>query len=85
MQYKFAKRVKDVPNSGIGYMMHYASKYDKVISLGQGTPQFPTPSFIYEALYQRSKTDKMIGMYSSVRIENELKELIKNGWPKSTA
>lgn len=57
--------------------MHYASKYEDVLSLGQGTPLFPTPSFIYDYLYQRSKLDKTLGMYTSVGIKNELKTLTR--------
>ncbi|MFH1399874.1 MAG: pyridoxal phosphate-dependent aminotransferase [Candidatus Woesearchaeota archaeon] len=76
MQYKFSSRVQNVPNSGIGFMMRYASKYKDVISLGQGTPQFPTPQFIYDYLYERAKTDKKVGMYSDPGIEAELKQLI---------
>ncbi len=75
-KYRFAQRVIDVPSSGIGFMMKYASKYKDVISLGQGTPLFPTPSFIYDYLYERSKKDLSVGMYSSPQIENQLKELI---------
>ena len=75
-KYKFSNRVVDVPNSGIGYISQYASKYKDVISLGQGTPLFPTPSFIYDELYKRSKTDKALGMYSGPMIWNELKGLI---------
>jgi len=74
--YRFAKRAIDIPSSGIGFMMGYAAKYDDVVSLGQGTPLFPTPSFIYDALYKRSKTDKGLGMYSGAKVENELKTLI---------
>jgi len=57
-------------------MMRYAAKYPDVLSLGQGTPLFPTPEFIYDELYQRSKTDPELGMYSSAKIEKSLKELI---------
>jgi len=74
--YKFTSRVQNIPSSGIGAMMRYAAKYPDVVSLGQGTPLFPTPSFIYDYLYERSKTDLTIGQYSSVKLENELKELI---------
>ncbi|MBU1322874.1 pyridoxal phosphate-dependent aminotransferase [Patescibacteria group bacterium] len=80
--YRFTQRTIDVPNSGIGYMMRYAAKYNDVISLGQGTPLFPTPSFIYDYLYQRSKTDKELGMYSSPNIDNELKEQIRKQMQK---
>lgn len=76
MRYQFTKRVTDVPNSGIGFMMRYAAKYTDVVSLGQGTPLFPTPSFIYDELYKRSKTNPEIGMYSSSNIEKELKNQI---------
>lgn len=75
-KYQFTKRATNVPNSGIGYMMRYAAKYADVISLGQGTPLFPTPTFIYDYLYERSKTDTSLGMYSGPKIENELKETI---------
>ncbi len=76
--YPFSKRATNVPNSGIGFMMRYASKYDDVASLGQGTPLFPTPPFIYDELYERSKTDNELGMYSSAKIDNDLKEQIIN-------
>lgn len=75
-QYRFTQRATNVPNSGIGYMMRYASKYEDVISLGQGTPLFPTPAFIYNYLHQRSLTDTTIGQYASNKIETELKTLI---------
>src|SRR3989339_623690 len=75
-KYIFANRVQNVPNSGIGFMMKYASKYQDVLSLGQGTPLFPTPQFIYDELYQRSKTDPELGMYSGTKNETPLKQLI---------
>ncbi|MDO8609481.1 MAG: pyridoxal phosphate-dependent aminotransferase [bacterium] len=78
IDYTFAKRDQNVPNSGIGFMMRYASKYQDVVSLGQGTPLFPTPSFIYDELYKTSKINHEIGMYSSVKIEVELKKAIIN-------
>ena len=74
--YRFTQRITNVPNSGIGFMMRYASKYQDVLSLGQGTPLFPTPSFIYDELYKRSKTDSELGMYSSIKIEKPFKELL---------
>lgn len=74
--YFFSHRVTNVPNSGIGFMMRYASKYLDTVSLGQGTPLFPTPQFIYEELYKQSKTNLDLGMYSSVQIEKPLKEAI---------
>ncbi|MDP3093642.1 MAG: pyridoxal phosphate-dependent aminotransferase [bacterium] len=76
MDYKFTQRVQNVPNAGIGAMMRYAAKYPDVISLGQGTPLFPTPQFIYDYLHVRSKSDPTIGQYSLPKIENELKTLI---------
>lgn len=74
--YDFTRRVTDVPVSLIGYMMRYASKYEDILSLGQGTPIFPTPEFIFEYLIDRSKRDPSVGMYSGAKIENELKDLI---------
>ena len=71
-----ADRAQDVPQSGIGYMMRYASKYNDVLSLGQGTPIFPTPSFIFEYLFARSQKDPNVGMYASASLESELKRLI---------
>ncbi|MBU1326610.1 pyridoxal phosphate-dependent aminotransferase [Patescibacteria group bacterium] len=76
MEYKFSQRAQNVPNAGIGAMMRYAAKYPEVVSLGQGTPLFPTPQFIYDYLYERSKMDPTIGQYSLPKIENELKTLI---------
>jgi aminotransferase len=80
--YHFADRAVDVPGSGIGFMMRYAAKYPDVLSLGQGTPLFPTPRFIYEYLNNRSKTDGDIGMYSGAKIEKELKDLIADRMEK---
>jgi aspartate/methionine/tyrosine aminotransferase len=74
--YNFSHRATNIPNSGIGQMMRYASKYPDVISLGQGTPLFPTPQFIYDKLYEQSKTNSDLGMYSGPKLENPLKELI---------
>jgi len=76
MDYKFSQRVQNVPNPCIGAMMRYAAKYPGVVSLGRGTPLFPTPQFIYDYLHERSKSDPAIGQYSSPKIENELKTLI---------
>lgn len=76
MIYSFSNRTTNVPNSGIGFMMKYAAKYEDVVSLGQGTPLFPTPQFIYDELYKRSKTDTELGMYSGIKIEKPLKEAI---------
>lgn len=74
--FSFSNRSTNVPNSGIGYMMRYASKYSDTVSLGQGTPLFPTPQFIYDELYRKSKIDSEIGMYSGTAIEKPLKEAI---------
>lgn len=76
MKYAFAKRVLDVPTAGIDLMMRYASKYADIVSLGQGTPLFPTPAFIYDYINKRAKTDTGLGMYASARIEKELLDLI---------
>lgn len=76
MDHSFSQRATNVPNSGIGFMMRYAAKYPDTVSLGQGTPLFPTPQFIYDSLYERAKTDPAIGQYSLPKIENELKTLI---------
>lgn len=69
--YRFAKRATDIPVSGIGAMMRYASQFPNVVSLGQGTPLFPTPSFIYDALYEKARVDETVGMYSDTKIETE--------------
>lgn len=76
--YRFSKRATDVPNSGIGYMMRYASKYPDMVSLGQGTPLFPTPQFIYDYVYEYAKREPATGMYSDTKVEIEqtLKSLI---------
>jgi len=71
--YRFAKRATDIPNSGIGYMMRYASQFPDTVSLGQGTPLFPTPQFIYDGLHEYSKKDETLGMYSDTKVETERK------------
>lgn len=76
MKYNFTPRLTNVPTAGIDLMMNYASKFEDVVSLGQGTPLFPTPKFIYDELYERSKTDLTLGMYSGSKVENTLKEAI---------
>lgn len=76
INYKFTDRVTGVPVSGIGTMMRYGAKYPDTLSLGQGTPIFPTPQFIYDYVYERAKKDPSVGMYSDPKIENELKKLI---------
>ena len=75
-EFYFADRSLDVPSSGIMMMMRYASQYPNTISLGQGTPLFPTPKFIYDYVYEKSKTDTTLGQYSLPPLENQLKELI---------
>lgn len=76
--YRFSARATDVPNSGIGIMMRYASKYPDTVSLGQGTPLFPTPQFIYDYVYEYAKKEPATGMYSDTKVEIEvnLKKLI---------
>lgn len=69
--YRFSKRATQVPNSGIGFMMRYASKYPDTVSLGQGTPLFPTPQFIYDTLYERAKKEPEVGMYSDTKVSLE--------------
>mgnify|MGYP001603748769 CR=1 FL=1 len=81
--YLFAERVKAVPNSLIGFMMRYGARYPDVLSLGQGTPLFPTPDFIYEYVISRAKKDPGVGMYANPKIEAELKELIAQEMEKS--
>lgn len=78
MIYSFSERALEIPNSGIGYMMNYAAKYPDVLSLGQGTPQFPTPEFIYDYVHERARREPSVGMYASPKIENELKDLVVN-------
>lgn len=74
--FKFAERAIDVPSSGIGYMMRFASAYSDVISLGQGTPLFATPQFIYDFVHEKAASDPSVGQYSSIVVENKLKDLI---------
>lgn len=74
--YKFTDRATNAPVSGIGLMMNYGAKYPDTLSLGQGTPIFPTPQFIYDYVYERAKKDPSVGQYGGPKIENELKELI---------
>lgn len=70
--YRFSNRATDVPNSGIGSMMRYASKYKDTVSLGQGTPLFPTPQFIYDYVYEYAKNEPATGMYSDTKVEIEV-------------
>jgi len=76
MNYSFADRALNVPSSGIGMMMRYAASYTEVLSLGQGTPLFPTPQFIYDYVAEQAKADPAVGQYSTANIENKLLELI---------
>jgi len=57
-------------------MMNYGAKYSDTLSLGQGTPIFPTPQFIYDYVYERAKKDPSVGQYSGPKTENDLKQLI---------
>lgn len=68
---RFTTRATNIPASGIGAMMRYASQFPDTVSLGQGTPLFPTPAFIYDALREKAKTDETVGMYSDTKIETE--------------
>jgi len=72
----FADRSLDVPSSGIGLMMRYAAQFPDTVSLGQGTPLFPTPKFIYDYVNDKSKTDPSVGQYALTPLENQLKTLI---------
>lgn len=73
---KFSNRSQDVPNSGISVMMRYGSKYPDCISLGQGTPLFPTPDFIYDYVREKARTDSSVGQYALPKLERELTALI---------
>lgn len=66
----------NLPNSGIHAMMQYAAKYKDVISLGQGTPTFATPQFIFDGVTKRAQIDQSVGMYAAPSMELELKKLI---------
>lgn len=52
-----------MPQSAISQMMDLAKKVPGAISLGQGTPSFSTPSFIWKTLYQESKQNHSLGKY----------------------
>ena len=82
MNYKFANRAQVVPSSGIGLMMRYAAGKENIISLGQGTPLFPTPQYIYDYVYNLSKTEPSMGQYSGPKVEGELIELISEDFEK---
>lgn len=76
MNYSFADRSLNVPSSGIGMMMRYAASYSDVLSLGQGTPLFPTPQYIYDYVSEQARKDPAVGQYSTANLENQLLELI---------
>lgn len=57
------QRISQIPQHVIGQMMDLAKKVPDLISLGQGTPSFSTPDFIWEALYQESKQNSSLGKY----------------------
>ena len=48
-QQGISKRVQNIVTSPIKEMMILASKYDNVISLGQGVPSYDTPEHIKKA------------------------------------
>lgn len=76
MTSQLARRIQQLPSSGIHAMMAYATKYPDAISLGQGTPTVPTPQFIYDGVFARAKSDDSVGMYASPKLEQELKDLL---------
>ncbi len=76
MNYSFADRSLNVPSSGIGMMMRYAASHSDVLSLGQGTPLFPTPQYIYDYVSEQARKDPAVGQYSTANLENQLLELI---------
>jgi len=76
MSLKQAKRIASMEPSSIHSTMRYAAQYSNCISLGQGTPSFATPQFIYDGIRERANTDPSVGMYATSAIENELKNLI---------
>lgn len=67
----FSTRVTDLPNAGIAFMMRYAAKYPDAVSLGQGTPLFPTPAFIYDGVRSEARTSPLVGMYADTKPEIE--------------
>jgi len=76
--YTFAKRTLDIPENSIRFMMWYASRHKDVVSLGQGTPLFETPSFIYDYVRERAAKDPRVGMYANAEYELELKNHISS-------
>jgi len=61
---KFSKRVQAIQVSAIKQMPLIAQKYPGAISLGQGIPSFPTPSFITDAIAEFLKSNPNSGKYS---------------------
>jgi len=59
-----AKRVAQISVSAIKQMPVLASRVEGCISLGQGIPSFPTPSFITEKVIEALKHEDRIGKYS---------------------
>lgn len=53
-----SKRVLKLPHSGIRWMFDLATKYQDVVHLCIGEPDFATPSFITEAAFQAAKEGK---------------------------
>lgn len=61
---RFADRVNHITISAIKQMPILARRRGDCVSLGQGVPSLPTPSFIREELTALLRSDPMIGMYS---------------------
>ncbi len=59
-----SRRVAEISVSAIKQMPVLASKVEGCVSLGQGIPSFPTPSFIREAVIESLQRDDSIGKYS---------------------
>jgi len=59
-----ARRVAQISVSAIKQMPVLAAKVEGCISLGQGIPSFPTPSFITEGVIEALKHEDWIGKYS---------------------
>jgi aminotransferase len=59
-----AKRVAQISVSAIKQMPVLASKVEGCVSLGQGIPSFPTPSFIIEGVVEALRREDWIGKYS---------------------
>ena len=59
-----ARRVAQISVSAIKQMPVLAAKVEGCISLGQGIPSFPTPSFITESVIEALRHKAWIGKYS---------------------